>query len=85
MIISAASDSLSERGERIELLVNKAEDLTNQSTQFQRQSRDLRRAMFWKNVKMYLLIGGIGFVSKILILGIIFCLCSTTNDIHLFR
>ncbi|XP_063684151.1 vesicle-associated membrane protein 7-like [Bolinopsis microptera] len=63
-------DSLSERGERIELLVNKAEDLTNQSTQFQRQSRDLRRAMFWKNVKMYLLIGGIGFAIFWIILSI---------------
>lgn len=63
-------DTLSQRGERLELLVDKAEDLTNQSTQFQRQSRELRRAMFWKNVKMYLVIGLIGFVIFWIILSI---------------
>lgn len=63
-------DSLTSRGERIELLVDKTEDLTNQSTQFQRQSRELRRAMFWKNIKMYLMIGAIGFAIFWVILSI---------------
>jgi len=63
-------DTLSQRGERLELLVDKAEDLSNQSTRFQRQSRELKRAMFWKNMKMYIAIGLIGFAVFWVILSI---------------
>lgn len=45
------------RGERLELLVNKTENLTNGSVTFRTTSRNLARSMFWKNVKLYVIIG----------------------------
>ena len=46
-----------ERGEKIELLVDKSENLNQQAFKFKKQSTALRRAMWCKNVKMMLLIG----------------------------
>jgi len=40
-----------ERGEKIELLVNKTENLTQSSYRFETTSRNLRRAMYWRNVR----------------------------------
>ncbi|XP_058804385.1 vesicle-associated membrane protein 7 [Phymastichus coffea] len=50
-------DNLAMRGERLELLVNKTENLTNNSVTFRKSSRNLARLLFWKNVKMYVIIG----------------------------
>lgn len=47
------------RGERVELLVNKTENLRNTSVSFRKTSRNLARAMFWKNIKLYVLVGTI--------------------------
>lgn len=43
-----------ERGERIEVIVDKTEDLQNQADQFRRQGRDLRNRMWWQNMKVRL-------------------------------
>ncbi|XP_014207047.1 vesicle-associated membrane protein 7 [Copidosoma floridanum] len=49
-------DNLAMRGERLELLVNKTENLTNSSVNFRKSSRNLARSLFWKSVKMYVII-----------------------------
>eukprot|EP01137_Pigoraptor_chileana_P027799 Opistho-2@10815 len=46
-----------ERGERIELLVDKTENLNEQAVVFKRHSTKLKKKMWWKNVKMMLLLG----------------------------
>lgn len=45
-------DKVLERGERIELLVEKASLLTENTVTFRRQARTLQRALWWKNVKL---------------------------------
>jgi len=45
-----------ERNERIELLVNKTETLSNNAFKFKKSSTALKRSMWWKNVKLILLI-----------------------------
>nr|CAI5818870.1 unnamed protein product [Callosobruchus analis] len=50
-------DNVAMRGERLELLVNKAENLNSGSVTFRTTSRNLARSLFWKNVKLYVVIG----------------------------
>ncbi|XP_055845849.1 vesicle-associated membrane protein 7 isoform X1 [Episyrphus balteatus] len=50
-------DSLKDRGEKLELLVNKAEHLDNNSVSFRNASRSLARKMFWKNIRLYVVVG----------------------------
>ncbi|XP_043188705.1 vesicle-associated membrane protein 7-like [Amphibalanus amphitrite] len=45
-------DSIASRGERLELLVSKTENLSANSVSFRSTSRNLARAMWWKNVKI---------------------------------
>ncbi|KAJ6908857.1 hypothetical protein NC652_019960 [Populus alba x Populus x berolinensis] len=47
-----------DRGERIELLVDKTENLQFQADSFQRQGRQLRRKMWLQNLQMKLMVGG---------------------------
>lgn len=44
------------RGEKIELLVDKTEQLNMSANKFQKSARTLKRAMWWKNVKMWIVI-----------------------------
>ncbi|XP_037824675.1 vesicle-associated membrane protein 7 [Lucilia sericata] len=50
-------DNLRDRGEKLELLVNKTENLSNNSVAFRKASRNLARQMFWKNVRLYVIVG----------------------------
>lgn len=84
-------DNIAMRGERLELLVNKTENLSAnvckniltiniinhlnvimrfnclfQSVTFRKTSRNLARSLFWKNVKIYVIVGAILIVSSIL-------------------
>lgn len=45
-------DNIAARGERIELLIHKTDNLSSQSVQFRKTSRNLARSLFWKNVKL---------------------------------
>jgi vesicle-associated membrane protein 7 len=45
-----------ERGERIDLLVDKTDRLGNNARDFRVRSRGLRRRMWWKNVKLMALL-----------------------------
>uniref|UniRef100_A0A6M2DHU0 Vesicle-associated membrane protein 7 n=1 Tax=Xenopsylla cheopis TaxID=163159 RepID=A0A6M2DHU0_XENCH len=51
-------DNVAMRGERLELLVNKTDNLSNNSVTFRKTSRNLARAMFWRKVKIYIVIAG---------------------------
>ncbi|XP_031622849.1 vesicle-associated membrane protein 7 [Contarinia nasturtii] len=52
-------ENVTARGERLELLVNKTENLRDTSVSFRKTSRNLARAMFWNNIKMYVIIGAV--------------------------
>ncbi|KAF9399741.1 Vesicle-associated membrane protein [Podila epigama] len=45
-----------ERGERIELLVDKTDNLNQQAFVFKRRSTALKRTMWWKNVKLMVIL-----------------------------
>ncbi|CAG5123121.1 unnamed protein product [Candidula unifasciata] len=45
-------DHLAERGEKLELLVDKTEDLSANAVTFKKTSRNLARSLWWKNVKL---------------------------------
>ncbi|KAG0007402.1 Vesicle-associated membrane protein [Entomortierella chlamydospora] len=57
-----------ERGERIELLVDKTDNLNQQAFVFKRRSSMLKRTMWWKNVKLMVLLG-VSIVVSILCLS----------------
>ncbi|CAL5322160.1 unnamed protein product [Camellia sinensis] len=61
-----------DRGEKIELLVDKTENLQFQADSFQRQGRQLRRKMWLQNLQMKLMVGGT-VVALIVILWLIAC------------
>lgn len=52
LIHSFSIENVTARGERLELLVNKTENLRDTSVSFRKTSRNLARAMFWNNIKM---------------------------------
>ena len=49
-------DKVIERGERIELLVEKSEVLDQHAFKFRREAVKLKRRMWWKNVKWWIII-----------------------------
>ncbi|XP_025087433.1 vesicle-associated membrane protein 7-like [Pomacea canaliculata] len=49
-------DQIAERGERLELLVDKTEDLSAHSVTFKKTSRGLARSLWWKNIKITVII-----------------------------
>eukprot|EP00808_Paulinella_micropora_P031456 g62300.t1 len=49
-------DKVLERGEKIELLVGKTDALDQHAVKFKKQSRQLKHSMWWKNVKLMLLL-----------------------------
>ncbi|XP_058207875.1 vesicle-associated membrane protein 727 [Rhododendron vialii] len=61
-----------DRGEKIELLVDKTENLQFQADSFQRQGRQLRRKMWLQSLQMKLMVGGVILVV-IVILWLIAC------------
>jgi len=56
-----------DRGEKIELLVDKTEGLQFQADNFQRQGRQLRRKMWLQNLKFKLIVLGIVLVIMLII------------------
>ena len=66
-----------ERGEKLELLVDKSEQLQLDSFRFQKSSKKLRQAMFWKKVKIYMLIACVVLVLLYIFLAV---LCGPTFE-----
>lgn len=50
------ADKVLERGDRIEILVDKTATLMNQSFKFKEGAKELKCAMWWKNVKLWIII-----------------------------
>ena len=68
-------EAVVDRGEHLELLVDKSEGINSQARQFQQQSVGLRKALWWKNLKNVLLTGGLVFC---LVLAVVFYHCGLT-------
>jgi len=64
-----------ERGERIELLVDRTENLNQQAFNFKKQSTHLKRSMWWQNTKLTV---AIVIVVIIIIYFIIAAFCGLT-------
>ncbi|KAL2120625.1 hypothetical protein VTJ04DRAFT_4652 [Mycothermus thermophilus] len=61
-------EGLLERGDRIQLLVDKTDRLGGSAREFRLRSRGLKRRMWWKNVK---LMGLLGFVVLLILMTIV--------------
>jgi len=61
-----------DRGEKIELLVDKTENLRFQADNFHRTGRQLRQRMWWNKLKMQLMFAS-ALVAFVLVLFLIFC------------
>ncbi|XP_010241141.1 PREDICTED: putative vesicle-associated membrane protein 726 [Nelumbo nucifera] len=61
-----------DRGEKIELLVDKTENLRSQAQDFRQQGTKLKRKMWWENMKIKLIVLGI-FVALVLIIVLSIC------------
>ena len=59
------------RGEKIELLVDKSDALNRSAAKFEKSSNKLKNQMWWRNVKMWLLIAFITIVVAFVIAGLI--------------
>jgi hypothetical protein len=59
-------DSILQRGERLDLLVDKTDTLAGQAYAFRRGARNVRRQQWWKNVRIMMLTGVVGVVSTVL-------------------
>lgn len=58
-----------DRGERIDLLVNQTDRLGGSARDFRVRSRDLRRRMWWKNVKLMVLVSIVMICLVYLLIG----------------
>lgn len=61
-----------ERGERIELLVDKTDHLSSEAFIFRKEARKLKNKMWWKNVKMIILLVILALIVLYIILAV-FC------------
>lgn len=52
-----------ERGEKIELLVDRSNELTQQAFRFESNSRSLRRHMYWRQIRCRVMIGVVVLVT----------------------
>jgi vesicle-associated membrane protein 7 len=75
-IMTRNIEGLLERGERIDLLVDKTDRLGGSAREFRVRSRGLKRKMWWKNVK---LMGLLGLVVVLIILTIVIAVKSTAG------
>lgn len=67
-IMTRNIEGLLERGERIDLLVDKTDRLGGSAREFRVRSRGLKRQMWWKNVK---LMGLLAVVLVLIVLAIV--------------
>ena len=66
-------EKLLERGEKIELLVDKTDRLNQQAFRFEASSRSLRRTMWWKRMRCYISLTVAGlfliFIASMMLCG----------------
>merc|ERR1711971_668028 len=71
-IMVANVETLMDRGERLELLVDKTENLSQHSVSFRRAGRQIRRQYWWENTKMKIAVA-FGIIIAIYIIVSISC------------
>jgi vesicle-associated membrane protein 7 len=64
-----------ERGEKLEILVDKAEALSTEAFKFESQSKRLKYAMWWRRIKLYVMIFVVLAVIIIIIIIIAAVIC----------
>ena len=64
-----------DRGERIELLVDKTDHLQQESFVFRREARQLKNKLWWKNLRLWLIIAGVAILLLYIAIAVI---CSST-------
>jgi vesicle-associated membrane protein 7 len=73
-----------ERGEKLELLVDKTDRLQASAFTFEKSSRRLKEAMFWKKIKIYALVCAVGLfaalIISMMICGVDYAKCSDDDD-----
>lgn len=69
-------DSITDRGENLNLLVDKTEDLNDSSISFKKASTNLARKMWWKKMKMTLVLA---FVVILVLYFIVSAACGGLN------
>ncbi|KAF9984176.1 hypothetical protein BGZ75_004253 [Mortierella antarctica] len=69
-----------ERGERIELLVDKTDNLNQQAFAFKKRSTALKRTMWWKNTKLTIILGGVVVFLIYLIICGAFTMSSNSSN-----
>uniref|UniRef100_A0ACD5WIG0 Uncharacterized protein n=1 Tax=Avena sativa TaxID=4498 RepID=A0ACD5WIG0_AVESA len=74
--VKAQVSEVLDRGEKIELLVDKTEDLRSQAQDFKKQGTKIRQKMWWENMKIKLIAFGI---ILLLILVVILTVCRDLN------
>lgn len=74
-IMTRNIEGLLERGERIDLLVDKTDRLGGSAREFRVRSRGLKRRMWWKNVKL------MGLLGLVLMLIIVTVVVSVKNNL----
>ena len=74
-MMRANIEAVVDRGEHLELLVDKSESLGSQASQFQKQSTGLRRAMWLQNTKMVFMLA---LVVLFVLLMVLFSVCGWT-------
>ena len=60
-----------DRGERIEVLHGKSEDLLSHAQVFYKRAKDLRNAMWWKNTKTRICVGCVCISVFLLVLSLV--------------
>ncbi|RSL45409.1 hypothetical protein CEP54_014269 [Fusarium duplospermum] len=75
-IMTKNIESLLERGERLDLLVDKTDRLGGSAREFRVRSRGLKRKMWWKNVK---LMGLLALVLFLIIMAIVIAVKNGSN------
>eukprot|EP00658_Telonema_sp_P-2_P078149 TRINITY_DN7247_c0_g1_i7.p1 TRINITY_DN7247_c0_g1~~TRINITY_DN7247_c0_g1_i7.p1 ORF type:complete len:227 (+),score=73.04 TRINITY_DN7247_c0_g1_i7:244-924(+) len=71
-LLSKGIEKVIDRGEQIDLLVDRSQELSRDSYSFRRTSTDLKRAMMCQNLKMILIMTG-GVVVALLLILMMFC------------
>jgi len=74
-IMTENIESILKRGEKLEDLVVKTEKMSDSAVRFRNQSRSLKRAMWWQNVKLWIIII---FVVLAVIFFIVWGACGAT-------
>jgi len=60
-----------ERKTKIEILVTKTDELKSTSDQFHKGAGRLKRQFQWKNIKMYLILGGVALLIVLILLLVV--------------